>query len=804
MPKAQVTIYADNKMAQGLKSSEQSLSGFQKYAEQIGNKLKSALSIAAIGTVAVTTLKKVTAAAKECVNAFTEADKVSRRLAAVWENVGQASGKNARLIDDMAEALEKETFFSSESIKQASLLLAATESLTEDGFDRALQASLDLAAALNEDVTSAAQTLAKAVEAPEEAFRALKSIGVAFTDEEKEQIKILADANKQFEAQELILSKIEERYQGVATAIADTPSGKLDAIRDTLGDIKETFGEGIINSLAPAFDWILKFLQKIQAWTSARVEDKEFYNLLEKTGSYKELANNFSMERLQEALEEQRANYRQILESFTGTNWGSALASKNVSLANIVTRSDGEVRALFERYFGKSENTDELIDSALEDMNEMFRPVISWQKKLLDAIDYQTEFYKLPTPGKATTTTATPAETNEPELTAEDIAEEIAEIIDIPGTQGLQEILNNYGKQSASYTLAVLKDSYNRVAQFYGERFELLTEDEQGYLKEILAGIEVQIADQEKSMQKEDKVLGLLDRIQDNLTEKIGNLFGATSEQSSNFLGSAVSNLTSSFGEAGEVVSTLAQNMATMGPVLGAIATALKYVFEGLAQSIGPVLNDLVEYGIEPLREFGRVIGNLIRPLLEVVMPLVQKSAESLVSVFNTLGAAFAPIIKSISQSIAPIFDQLANTLEFIEPIIEAVAYVLASINGVLSYIGQAIIHFTAVILNWMAGLNLMGWHPFEGLRMTDPGNPGSFSAYMDNVYTDLEASFNNTSAVDNVGTQQAVASASYRGATSVTINIYAEGPIVGDGGMRQFASMIREEFEALDYYGVD
>ena len=51
--------------------------------------------------------------------------------------------------------------------------------------------------------------------------------------------------------------------------------------------------------------------------------------------------------------------------------------------------------------------------------------------------------------------------------------------------------------------------------------------------------------------------------------------------------------------------------------------------------------------------------------------------------------------------------------------------------------------------------------------------------------------------------TETAISSASYRGATQVTINIYAEGPFVGDGGMREFARMIRDEFDALSYYGV-
>jgi hypothetical protein len=34
-----------------------------------------------------------------------------------------------------------------------------------------------------------------------------------------------------------------------------------------------------------------------------------------------------------------------------------------------------------------------------------------------------------------------------------------------------------------------------------------------------------------------------------------------------------------------------------------------------------------------------------------------------------------------------------------------------------------------------------------------------------------------------------------------VTINIYQQAPVVGSGGMRAFAQMIRGEFEQLDYY---
>ena len=229
--------------------------------------------------------------------------------------------------------------------------------------------------------------------------------------------------------------------------------------------------------------------------------------------------------------------------------------------------------------------------------------------------------------------------------------------------------------------------------------------------------------------------------------------------------------------------------------------TALKYVIEGLAQSIGPMLEEFVTYGLEPLREIGRVIGNLIKPLLEELMPLVSDSAESFMQVINEIAAALRPVISAVATFIRPIIDQLCNSLKIIEPVIRTISKVLVSITGVFEYIGQALVHFVAVILNWLAGLNLFGWKPFEGLRITDPGSPGDFAKFMDARYNGIDTA--RDSVAMSSATQTAVSSASYRGATSVTINIYQEGPVVGDGGMREFAQMIREEFEALNYYGV-
>ncbi len=88
---------------------------------------------------------------------------------------------------------------------------------------------------------------------------------------------------------------------------------------------------------------------------------------------------------------------------------------------------------------------------------------------------------------------------------------------------------------------------------------------------------------------------------------------------------------------------------------------------------------------------------------------------------------------------------------------------------------------------------------------MDDPGSFDKYSSYIKNKWAEVDNAFDNpdtiTGTTTNASTTTAVSSASYQGATLVTINIYHEAHVVGDGDMRRFAQMIREEFECLDCY---
>lgn len=242
-----------------------------------------------------------------------------------------------------------------------------------------------------------------------------------------------------------------------------------------------------------------------------------------------------------------------------------------------------------------------------------------------------------------------------------------------------------------------------------------------------------------------------------------------------------------------------------MGPLLGAIVTAIKYVLEGFGEVIRPVLDLVTEYLLEPLREIGRVIGELIVPILEAIMPIFEQSAKFLIGLFDAIGVVLRPIIDLLNTFLAPVIKVIANILNILTPVLKIFAKVLVTITGTIQYVVQILQHWVATLMNWLAGLNLLGWHPFGGLAMDDPGKPGSYTAYIKNKWGEIDASFDNAGTGINGTDSQTtttVTNASYSGATTIHLNVYQQGIVVGEGGINQFAIMLRDQLAELNYYG--
>lgn len=746
MAKAKVIISADNNINQGLNSAKKSMTDFEKYIKGVESKLKKAFSISAIVAGAVTAVKGMKDALAGCVKEFEAADRVSQRLNAVWANVGTASGKTAGQVQALATSLERQTYFSAESIQEASLLLAATEKLTDEGFDRALQASMDLAAALGEDLTSSAQTLGKAIQEPEAALSRLKTVGISFTDEEKAQIKALTDANQLYEAQSIILDKVEQKYKDVAKAINKTPSGKLDNIKDVLSDIRKNLGGALLDSISPALDALYQTLLNISDWIDTALGNNKkmsvaaaaIYETNRPSQFYGGMELDFS-DIIEERVTQALADLAEM--SILDIEMAQAKAKERYDrLSAVLDAEDTRVIEAMETMIGLNEYIDYLKKNDL------------YAKRVAAA------------GGSGSS--------------ADDAGETVTEVVE----NAFQAFLKSYGNSSIEYQ----RKSY-----------EAVIESAQSFLDEIDATIKANslvggpavqanldalraslgIPDDEvldlgnlKTMLNEiiatynGKLEGLIPKVVEQTEENLVKKYGIeipglrtsedehTNEKFDNFMDGITASLEKNMGRAGEVASQLSDNMEKMGPVMGAMMTALEYVLQGFGEAVGPMLDVITDLLLAPLIEIGKMLGAIIVPVLQIL----------------------APILKLIETP-------------------------LLVLSGTFQYVAQALQHWTATLLNWLADLNIFGWNPFAGLRTYDPGSPGNFGTYM-NGYIN---SFGNYDAGGTASTETALSSASYRGATSVTINIYAEGPIVGDGGMRQFAQMIRDEFDALDYYGV-
>lgn len=232
----------------------------------------------------------------------------------------------------------------------------------------------------------------------------------------------------------------------------------------------------------------------------------------------------------------------------------------------------------------------------------------------------------------------------------------------------------------------------------------------------------------------------------------------------------------------------------TINTLVGDLGLKLSPINEILA-SFYETLGSMLKTAIQPLHDvlswIGSTLAKTLAPVLEVLGSWIQLIA-------NILSTVLAPVL----QVIGAVFTALAGVLNLLTPILKMVA------EGFLTL--MAPIQWLADLLSWLGSWvryagecvgvfihNLS--HPFQ--QQSYGTSPGKFTS---TAFSGFDDRRNGMLSV-GVGTSASVAtsSASYQGATHVTINIYQEAPVVGDGGMRAFAGMIKNEFDAMAYYGV-
>jgi hypothetical protein len=233
----------------GIKQAQSALGGFGKSLLSVGALVAGAFAIRGVVNFGM----EAVIAAERAQQYNDVLIQVAKTTGVFGSGLGVATDRMIKFADSQELLIGIEA----EVIKGVQAQLLSFKSLGESAdefggqFDRATKLAFDMATVMKKDVSSQAIALGKALEDPIKGVTALARGGTTFTEQQREQIKVLVESGQKLQAQNLILNEVESQYGGAAEAAALGSQKMILAF----GQIQDALGA----ALAPAFQQFTEF-----------------------------------------------------------------------------------------------------------------------------------------------------------------------------------------------------------------------------------------------------------------------------------------------------------------------------------------------------------------------------------------------------------------------------------------------------------------------------------------------------------------------------------------------------------------
>ena len=152
------------------------------------------------------------------------------KLEGILKATGNAAGLSLTDIEDLSREIGIATLASTGKVRDAAGILLTFKSISGSVFKDTLRLSQDLAEVGFGDLKTGATQLGKALEDPITGLGALRRVGISFTAQQKEQIKVLTMTGRKVEAQRLILKALDEQVGGAGVKAAKGLAGAIDSL----------------------------------------------------------------------------------------------------------------------------------------------------------------------------------------------------------------------------------------------------------------------------------------------------------------------------------------------------------------------------------------------------------------------------------------------------------------------------------------------------------------------------------------------------------------------------------------------
>ena len=202
-------------------------------------------------------------------NASTTQQKAIDGVNQVLKSSGRYTEENSKKMQELATELQKVSNYGDEfMLSKATRTILTFSNISIDSVGRVQQAVADMSAGFGQDLKSSAIQLGKALDDPVTNLGALSRIGVSFTIQQKETIKMLAQTNRMHEAQAIILEALEKQVGGQAKSQIDAAV----QMKNAWGDVGEELG----SKVAPIFDSSFAKMTRLAENLQGKIKDIDF------------------------------------------------------------------------------------------------------------------------------------------------------------------------------------------------------------------------------------------------------------------------------------------------------------------------------------------------------------------------------------------------------------------------------------------------------------------------------------------------------------------------------------------------
>lgn len=205
---------------------------------------------------------------KKAVSAADDANRHFKMLESTIKVTGASSWTSSEDLESMAKSYAKSTNYSVTEVEKMQTVLLGFKNISGDTFKSASDAILDMSSVMGMDLTSAVQTVGKALDDPVKGLDSLRRQGFAFTDEQKEELAQLVKNGEQMKAQQIILNELATTYGGAA----QEGQSAFAQFQHSMDDVYETIG----NKLMPIVNSFMSLLAKLGENIAKFLNSSEF------------------------------------------------------------------------------------------------------------------------------------------------------------------------------------------------------------------------------------------------------------------------------------------------------------------------------------------------------------------------------------------------------------------------------------------------------------------------------------------------------------------------------------------------